>query len=51
MPVPDNYITYSVGDPKEGAANRHEEVKTVPGLLNVRIIKHNRSDRLLRITG
>ncbi|MBF6558933.1 MAG: glycoside hydrolase family protein [Candidatus Binataceae bacterium] len=51
MPVPNNYITYSVGDPKKGAANRREEVSVVQGLLNVQIIQHNRSDRLLRITG
>jgi lysozyme len=51
MPVPNNHITYSVGDPKKGAANRPEEVKTVQGLLNVQIIKDHRSDRLLRITG
>ncbi len=51
MPVPNNYITQSVGDPEKGAANRHEEVKVVQGLLNVQIIKDNRSDRLLPITG
>ena len=41
----------SVGDPKAGAANRVEDVKTVQGLLNVQIIKDNRSDRLFEVTG
>jgi lysozyme len=51
MPVPNNHITSPVGDPKQRAANRSEDVKTVQGLLNVQIIKDHRSDRLLRITG
>jgi len=51
MPVPNNYITQSVGDPKKSAANRHEDVKVAQGLLNVQIIKDNRSDRLLPVTG
>lgn len=51
MPALNNYITYSVGDPKQGAANRHDEVETIQGLLNVQIIKDNRGDRLLPITG
>ena len=51
MPAPNNHIPYSVGDLKEDAANRREDVSVVQGLLNVQIIKDNRSDRLLRITG
>lgn len=51
MSVPNNYISHSVGDPKKGAANRHEDVKVVQGLLNVQIIKDDRSDRLLPLTG
>lgn len=48
MPAPNNHIPYSVGDLKEDAANRREDVSVVQGLLNVQIIKDNRSDRLLR---
>ncbi len=51
MSVPNNYISHPVGDPKKGAANRHEDVKVVQGLLNVQIIRDDRSDRLLPITG
>jgi lysozyme len=44
-------IRDSVGDPKEGAANRDEDVRTVQGLLNVQIVKDHRSDRFLAVDG
>ncbi len=51
MPGLKNSLIKSVGDPKKGAANRDEDVKIVQGLLNLEIVKDNRSDRLLEITG
>lgn len=52
MAALNNYISNSVGDPKKvkSSDNRDSEVKTVQGLLNVQIIKDNRSDQLLKIT-
>jgi len=47
----DNSIRASVGDPKQGSANRDHDVKTVQGLLNVQIIQDRRSDRLLELSG
>ncbi|MBV8055660.1 MAG: hypothetical protein JO071_10520 [Deltaproteobacteria bacterium] len=46
-----NSIRASVGDPKQGSANRDDDVKTVQGLLNIRIIQDRRSDRLLELSG
>jgi len=40
-----------VGDPKKGAANRTDDVKTVQGLLNVQMVKDRRSDRFLAVDG
>jgi len=51
MRILDRPLGKSVGDAKKGAANRDEDVSTVQGLLNVQIIKDNRSDRLLEVTG
>ena len=47
----DKDIRDSVGDPKLGAVNRDDDVKTVQGLLNVQIIRDRRSDRLLAVDG
>jgi lysozyme len=44
-------IRDSVGDPKEGAANRGGDVKTAQGLLNIQMAQNGRCDRLLTVTG
>jgi lysozyme len=44
-------VSESVGDPKAGAANRTEDVKTVQGLLNVQTVEDRRSDRFLAVDG
>ena len=44
-------IRDSVGDPKEGAANRDTDVRTVQGELNMRLAEDHRSDRWLEVNG
>jgi len=44
-------IGHSVGDPRQGAANRTGDVETVQGLLNVQMVKDRRSDRLTTVNG
>ena len=44
-------IRDSVGDPKKGAVNRDEDVRTVQGLLNVQIVKDRRSERFVAVDG
>jgi lysozyme len=44
-------VSDSVGDPKAGAANRTEDVKTVQGLLNVQMVKDRLSGRFLAVDG
>jgi lysozyme len=44
-------IRDSVGDPKQGATNRTDDVKTVQGLLNMHLIEDRRSDRWLEVNG
>jgi lysozyme len=46
-----NYIIGSVGESKDGAANRDQDVSEVQGLLNIQIIKDGCTDRLLEVTG
>ncbi|MGH7814100.1 MAG: lysozyme [Candidatus Binataceae bacterium] len=53
MPALSDSISSAVGDPKEveSSSVSDRDVATVQGLLNAQIIKDNRSDRLLDITG
>ncbi len=44
-------IRDSVGDPKEGAANRDTDVRIVQGELNMHLVEDRRSDRFLAVTG
>jgi GH24 family phage-related lysozyme (muramidase) len=44
-------IRDSVGDPKQGAANRTDDVKTVQGELNMHLVEDHRSDRWLEVKG
>jgi len=44
-------IRDSVGDPKEGAANRDTDVRTVQGELNMHLAEDHRSDRWLEVNG
>ena len=44
-------IRDSVGDPKEGATNRTDDVKIVQGLLNMQAVSRNHVDRLLELDG
>jgi lysozyme len=47
----DMEIRDSVGDPKQGAANRTDDVKIVQGLLNMQMVENGRCDHLLKVDG
>ena len=47
----DRAINDSVGDTKQGAVNPENDVRTVQGMLNIRIVKDGRGDRFLAVDG